>query len=480
MNGGGIFSNDWQIEHSDIFNIGVNTLLFHQYGIFGYYGKYAMSAVRLAGSSKQRYESFEGDVQKSPMLEMIEKCGNYPFEKFRCECYRNGLIKGNIDNLLCNSFDRVFEEVCEDIEKKVVKSLDNKIGKKIDFTKPSTLFEDSFEVVDDELVKRYKEICKKLYEKCPDECVFSLILKTVSEETPAFMIILGTMKHFTRQKPIEKTEWTDNFGLNNLGFAMSLSERETEKNKSSKSVYTVKSPKFIVKKDVKFDVDDALKNLVGPVKIFDALMSLEGSTKNIMKMYDEGSEELKWKVLDYVAEKYPNYFAGAHGCNCFIINRSCSYDTLVKFLLRYPSTQVGMILNTSQYGERGQHWTAVTLRNDCFNYDKNTKEYTYKTYKNPMFDLCFCCSFGNSPSSLHRDIITDLEQSYPNLSIHSSYNDKTIQTDGNNCGVYSALFLYILYQYPGQMSQIHVLNTDAENFIMGGIFNMRKSLIGCL
>ena len=472
MNGGAIFNNDWQIENSDIFNIGVNTLLFHQFGIFGYYGKYAMAAVRLGGSAKQRYDDSEGSAKKSPMLEMIEKYGNYPFEKFRCECYRNGLIQGDINKLLCDSFDRVFEEVCEDIAKK--------ISKNISFEKPSTLFEDSFEVVDDELVRRYKEISKQIYEKCPDECVFSLILKTVSEETPAFMIILGTMKHFTRQKPIEKTEWTDNFGLNNLGLAMSLSERETEKNKDSKSVYTVKSPKYIVKKDVKFNVDDALKNLVGPVKIFDALMNLEGSTKSIMKMYEEGHEELKWKALDYIAEKYPNYFAGAHGCNCFIINRSCSYDTLVKFLIRYPSTQVGMILNTSQYGERGQHWTAVTLRNDCFNYDEKAKEYTYKNYKNPMFDLCFCCSFGNSPGSLHVDIIKDLEGCYENLSIHSFYNDKTIQTDGNNCGVYSILFLYILFQYPGQMSKIHELDTNAENFIIGGIFNMRKSLIGCI
>ena len=147
MNSEDIFNNDWQIEHSDIFNIGVNTLLFHQFGIFGYYGKYAMSAVRLAGSSKQRYDDFEGSPGKSPMLKMIEKYGNYPFEKFRCECYRNGLIKGDVDNLLCKSFDKVFKEVCEDITKK--------ISKNISFEKPSTLFEDSFEVVDDELVRRY-------------------------------------------------------------------------------------------------------------------------------------------------------------------------------------------------------------------------------------------------------------------------------------------------------------------------------------
>ena len=125
-----IFTGDWTVVNSDMFKLGVNTLLFHQYGIHGYYGKFAMVAINLAGSAKQR------ELNDSPMKIAIKKYGKQPYEKFRCDCYRNGIIADSKDIRLCDSFDEVFKEISNHISSKVK-------------NKKEYWFEDNFEKITD-------------------------------------------------------------------------------------------------------------------------------------------------------------------------------------------------------------------------------------------------------------------------------------------------------------------------------------------
>ena len=339
-------------------------------------------------------------------------------------------------------------------------------------------FEDNFDLLSEATLEKYKNSCRKVYKKCPDECLLSFCLLFPSEDCPNYLILLLTMKHFTRQKPLGRTEWTDNFGLNNLCFAMALAERETEENKNCKCRYTVKSIPFEMNPEIKFDIDDCFLNLVMPVKIMTALFILDGNCDGLTEMFQRGDSEKKWKVLDLINQIFPNYFAGAHGCNCFQINKSCSYETLIKFLLRYPSSQIGAILNTSRYGEAGEHWTSFTIRNNIFSFEEN--EYKRIQLKNPFLTVCFCCSFGSTINSLHQDLVSDLQNSFNNLTVNVLMNTNKIQNDDCNCGVYSALFIYILYQFPGQLKEILNIKEDAKNIILGSIFNMRIALIGAI
>ena len=483
--------NSWQIFNDDMFERGVNTLLFHNIGIYGYYGKFVMESIKLAITKEQRnvgniklsdFTNQQGgrvaqeihaqlnisneEITPSSIKNIILKNINEPYEKLRCELYKAGIIKKSIDYNAIDKFEQVFNKTYEKIKSKI----NNENISKIHW------FEDNFDVLDKDELNEYRKACKLIYDRCPDECVLIYILIYPVPMSKTYKIYLISIKHFTRAKPLNDKEWTDNYGLNNYGYSSSLSESKNDLNKDSKLIYTIETVPFEMNNKIIFDIDDCIVNLVMPVKIIDALLHFDNNSNDLFAMFSSGNNEKKWMLLDYIAQKYPNYYAGTHGCNCFKINKSIRYDTLVKFLLRYPTCQIGCILNTSRYGEAGEHWVAITIRNAMYNYINN--QYEKNVFMNPYFKVYFCCSFGSNINILHQDIVSDIEEIYNNLTVEVLSSGTKIQKDNYNCGVYSLLFIYLLFMYPGRLDKIREIKENANNIKLKSIENLRIALIG--
>lgn len=562
-------TDSWKIYNDGMFERGVNTLLFHNVGIYGYYGKFVMEAIKLAVTKEQRnindirltdFSNQTGgrvakeinsqlnnnnpDINPSIVKDIILSNLENPFEKLRCDLYKAGIIKKTIDTGSIAIFEKVFNETYEKIMSRI--SNDRK-------SKPHA-FEDSFDILDENELNEYKKACKLIYDRCPDECILIYILIFPIDMSKTYKIYLMTIKHFTRPKPLNENEWTDNYGLNNYGLASSLTELKNDINKDSYCIYTMESYPFEMNKSIKFDIDDCIVNLIHPVKIIDALLysrygnlyvskdtslniskdnlkdnlndnlkdniennsinnqqsienNIQANSKNdverniennqqnnqqsnnlsihggsdsitneLLDMFTIGNESKKWILLDYIASKYPNYYAGTHGCNCFQINKSIKYDTLVKFLLRYPTCQIGCILNTARYGEAGEHWTALTFRNLLYDYSND--KYERIALKNPYFKVYFCCSFGSNINILHQDIVSDIKKAYNNLSVEVITSGTKIQIDNHNCGIFALLFILMLYMYPGRIEKVREITSDAKNIKLKSIQAFRDAILG--
>ena len=484
-------SDSWKIYNEEIFERGVNTLLFHNIGIYGYYGKFVMEAIRLAVTKEQRnvssislsdfsnqnggrvaqeinaqlnenVELINPSTVKSIILNNLDK----PYEKLRCELYKAGIMKKLFKTSVVENFEKVFEETYQ------------KIMSRISDEKKSKLhaFEDNFDLLKKDELNEYRKACKLVYDNCPDECILIYILIFPVSMSKTYKIYLLTIKHFTRAKPLNDSEWTDNYGLNNYGFSTSLTVAKNNENANSYLIYTIDTVPFEMNSNIKFDIDDCIVNLIMPVKIIDALLYFDGNADDLLAMFTIGNDEKKWKLLDYIAAKYPNHYAGTHGCNCFKINKSIKYDTLIKFLLRYPTSQIGAILNTSRYGEPGEHWVAVTIKNALYDYVDNKYERT--VFQNPYFRIYFCCSFGSNINVLHQDIVSDMKRTYNNLSIEVLVSGTKIQIDDHNCGIYSLLFVYLLFLYPCRLDKVRAVKEDARNIKLKGITALRNALMG--
>ena len=393
-----MFPESERLSKTEIFNIGVNTLLFQDEGVHGYYGEIAMKIIR----QSLPY------LKESTLKDIIKNNANNSFEELR-----KALFNAHLTDKEPNQ----------------------------------TIAEDS------------KEIHKKL----PDEGIFALILKDVSDGT-MYRILLKTMRTFTRQKPLAPDEWTDNFGLNNLGYALTIPVRETDENKNTKQFYTVKARDFKVNKSVKLNIQDVVKNLINPIQ---AAMVIE---ENQLIPFFNCELENMIDVVDKIAEKFPNFYAGAHGCDCFrsSVPHCIGYKTISEFIQRYPNNQIGAILNTSTYSERGQHWTAVVFSGIA----------SESAEKDSVSILCtFACSFGQSIGSLHASIANEF-QNETHIPCIVQYSQVQLQYDNCNCGLYAVLFLWTLFQFPGNLSAIERIGSNATGVFSEGIKSMRSKFIG--
>lgn len=409
---------------ADIFDRNVDTLLFHGHGVGGFYGNAVMKGISeiLDGCQKKNDNS---------AMDVILDNKDGSFEQLRYELYRRNFIDGPIDQSVVNGF---------------------KGGADTDM----------------------------LYRKCPDECIFLTILKYISDNhmgTDIYRFFLKLMKTVTRQKPIGKCEWTDNFGLNNLGYAITMASRNSKG--LHEDVYTVNVADTTVVEFIIFtelEMDEVL-DLIGPLKLLIIYSGDEYKDKRVLN-YKNESAEFKMKLIDTAAHMFPFYYAGTHGCDGFKGNyRTCSYGTIVKYLRRYPMNQICAVLNTSKYTEPGQHWTSIVFRNNDYAYSDG--DYEYVPHNNPMIKVIFCCSFGNGINSLHQNIIDDLHNVDDNLSTNVESNKRVLQQDGYNCGLFAILFVYYLCLYPDQLSKaVKSIGVNANNAINNGINAFRRAVIG--
>lgn len=417
-------------EKADIFDQNVETLLFHEHGIGGYYGNAVMKGI---GEVLDKCEK----KQDNSAMDVILDNKNSNFEQLRFELYKRNFIKGQVDQSLVSNYANF----------------------KGGANNESNIM---------------------LYRKCPDECIFLTILKYINDNhmgNDIYRFFLKLMKTVTRQKPIGKCEWTDNFGLNNLGYAITMPQRKVDG--LSEDVYTVNYENTKIIESVKFTSQEMneILDLIGPLKLLIIYLSDEYKDKRVLDCKNE-SNEFKMKIIDTAANMFPFYYAGTHGCDGFKGNyKACSYNTIVKYLMRYPMNQICAILNTSKYTEPGQHWTSIIFRNNDYTYSDGN--YEYVMHSNPMIKVIFCCSFGNGINSLHQNILDDLHNVDDNLSTNVESNKQVLQQDGYNCGLFAILFVYYLCLYPDQLNKaVESIGVNANNAIDNGINMFRRAIIG--
>ena len=436
-NGLPIINDELRVTGTELFDTGAVTLLFHEVGLHGYYGNIMMYFINAL--MKEEFKPQYMDI-----INIIKSCLDKSYEELRCTLYEQGLV--------CP---------IKKVDKDAIKN----------FRRDPT----------------NKKYIQTIYELCPDECIlYVLLLALKSSNSFMYMPLLLVMKVFTRCKPVNPTAWMDNFSLNNLGFALSVSERISNYgNKEPNEIYTVghhfdekyKEPKIIESNDI--NIDQTIKFIFNPVQLAiaiernDFLNSITATdayksvprneiADKIRQLFVPGNNDWKKQILDEAAKIFPNCYVGAHGCDAFT-NRcsfACNYIDIIKFLSRYPHNQICCILNTSRYTEQGQHWTAAGF---TF-YDS--------------FNMLFACSLGSSKDELHENIIKDLHDADGRLVITYTYQPVALQTDNYNCGVYSVLFVNSMFMYPRDAAQCTAIGQDAKSVNSRGIDYIRTCIIG--
>ena len=128
-------------------------------------------------------------------------------------------------------------------------------------------------------------------------------------------------------------------------------------------------------------------------------------------------------------------FLGAVGNNFFTFMNFNKVDIQKEFLDK-GITKLGIIFNTDNYGESGEHWVGCYINlNNAENLDEHKNE------KN-VSEILFCDSGGNNPKKEVKDFINYIIQ-FNNKRNYKTYYEinKTQQQHGNSeCGVFASTF----------------------------------------
>lgn len=286
---------------------------------------------------------------------------------------------------------------------------------------------------------------------------------TTSEELFAYMLMayhdlptdlmLRTTYTYGRILPFERSnEWYDNFRLNAYGNAWNMFMYNRYNSPSTVVIETEEGKKEVEAiKDIKLDYERVCRYLIGSLRMF--LLSDLDSTPEQAEQITGGSnlsyEKLSGggkyqEVCDKCYKQYMFYYGGCHGCDVFDIpSMSLSVEEIHNFLMRYPSAKVGYILNTSTYSSgRGQHWVALMFSHD---------------------DVKLLCSQGSN-----YDCFNDNGKLYNSLNKFwggkLKHNPDVIQTDGHNCGLYSAISLYSLLRTNDIAQTVKDIGIDMKHF----------------
>lgn len=286
------------------------------------------------------------------------------------------------------------------------------------------------------------------------ECFMVYFLIAYKESS--YDLILKAMYTFTRVSPMKyETDWLDNYRLNNYGNVLNML---MWKKYDKPYVYTIEEDPLSINTSIELDYERVVKYLVGSLRAFIIDYNLydhfTSGERSIPKRRSYSAKE----ICDLCYKYYPFYYGGAHGCDCF--NPSLGFGLSVKeislFLQRYPSAKVGYILNTATYASgKGEHWMAMYITRN-------------KAY--------LLCSQGSNFHSFHDPTLVN---ELSNNKFGTEYNERSIQIDNCNCGLYSFLSLYAMLCTGNNISNaIDMIGKNAENIIKGGIDTFRDRMTG--
>ena len=321
-----------------------------------------------------------------------------------------------------------------------------------------------------------------------NECLLGYML--IAYQRQNLDLMLRTMYTFGRVLPLDyKTEWFDNYRLNAYGNVLNM---VMWKKYDMNDVYTIDESPKPINKSVKIDFVKAIKYLVGSLRAFiidkelypnSSNMSGGGNSGNpsvneqmsssinsssmqnvafsgvsggdIEKILDprdyhefknDGAKnECKNKsaeqICDECYEHYPFYFGGSHGCDVFSLGMTLTIPEIKTFLERYPSARVGYILNTSTYRSgKGEHWVAM--------------EFTKGKAK-------LICSQQSDFSVFHDD--GQLRSAIRSACMGEEWNNRVIQVDNENCGLYSVLSLLELLRFGNIDKAVDAIGVNMKN-----------------
>jgi len=128
-------------------------------------------------------------------------------------------------------------------------------------------------------------------------------------------------------------------------------------------------------------------------------------------------------IMRQYEKEYPDFiFLGAVPSNCDELDFCPLYN--IKFA-KYRGKRLGIIFNTDEYGNPGSHWVALYIHVD-------------------RGDIYFFDPVGKKPLSKIERVINNYLHYYRQMTgqnAHYHYNQKKIQQDSSECGVYCCNFL---------------------------------------
>lgn len=160
------------------------------------------------------------------------------------------------------------------------------------------------------------------------------------------------------------------------------------------------------------------------------------------------------QICDECYRHYPYFFVGAHGCDVFDTYLSPNIEELTRFFERYPSANVGYILNTATYASgKGEHWVALEL-------SKGKAK--------------LVCSQASDFGGFHDD--GRLDQTLQRYMYGQEHNMVRFQTDSYSCGIFSALSLYEMLVTGSIEKAVEKIGTNGESLKAGMDINDIRSL----
>ena len=228
---------------------------------------------------------------------------------------------------------------------------------------------------------------------------------------------------YSKIKPLDTpNDWFNTARLNGIcsSYCMVMWNQFDKITSGNDILYTVPSNPIPINQSIELNYDRVRSLLVNELRSFiiqnDIYQSSDYSSVRPREMTSKD-------ICDECYLHYPFYWGGAHGCDIFEIDdHSLSIPEIKAFMLRYPSSIIGYIINTCTYREGGgEHWTAMLF------------------HKGTVY---FICSFGSSMNCLH-----DNGKLYKTLMENGfaiRYNTQRLQRDHHTCGMYSALSCYLM------------------------------------
>ena len=284
------------------------------------------------------------------------------------------------------------------------------------------------------------------------ECLLGYMLLAFQNENLDLM--LRTAYTYGRVLPMEhKHEWLDNYRLNAYGNAYNMimwQQYDTD------HVYTLKESPLPINKSVVLPFEKVLKYLVGTLRGFIIDRELYSHVINVPNKMSGGNIEMmlssnndtiksKHKTAEEICDEcylhYPYYFGGSHGCDVFSLNMTLSIPEIKLFLDRYPSARVGYILNTATYQSgKGEHWVAME-------FSKGKAR--------------LLCSQQSDFSVFHDNGV--LRNSIHSMCFGEEWNNRTIQYDNENCGIFSAISLLQLLRFKSIDDAVDSIGINMKN-----------------
>lgn len=170
------------------------------------------------------------------------------------------------------------------------------------------------------------------------------------------------------------------------------------------------------------DINDLMNNTFRPVGPVDYTWLSNFDIEKIFRQYENIHKDFK--------------FLGAVGNNFYTFMKFYNVDIQKEFLDK-GITKLGIIFNTDNYGESGEHWVGCYI-----DLEKAINLDNHKNEKN-VSEVLFCDSGGSKPKKEVKDFINYIIKFNDNRKYKTYYEyNKTQQQHGDSeCGIFSTTFV---------------------------------------